>query len=75
MVDRVHWALDTVILNCYQPSELLSSELLPFVLVIARQRSRWCSQKLRKPFLQAVRFDCLINYITLRGTIFPLLGV
>ena len=33
----------------------VSAQLL-YVLVNARRRSRWCSQNLRRPFLQAVRF-------------------
>ena len=53
------------------PLRWVSTQLV-YVWVSAWWRSRWCSQNLRRPFLRAVRFDYLINYlITLRGTIFP----
>ena len=53
------------------PLRWVSAQLL-YVWVSAQWRSQWCSQNLRRPFLRAVRFDNLINYIKLRWTTFPL---
>ena len=44
------------------PPRWVSAQLL-YVLVNVRRRSRWCSQNLRRPFLQAVRF-LYLYYIT-----------
>jgi len=49
------------------PPRWISARLL-YVWVSAQQRSQWCSQKLRRHFLRAIRFHYLF---TLRGTIFP----
>ena len=52
------------------PPKWVSAQLL-YVWVNARWRSRWCSQNLRRPFLQAGRFDYLFNYLHYAAQFFP----